>query len=150
MTSIRPAIRQYVSDLLRDGHDVVRHDAADQFISDHPDEIAGATEQLVRDAIAAAMRQLCSERPEDTGQLTLLPGLPAAVSIAPGVVRPLNRCTWADLEIGRSERVENIANAEKRLDEYDADAELLRPLLEGRPDLTVGDVRHLLATAAAS
>lgn len=143
--SIRPLIREHLVQLLVDGHDIVRSDAADQFIAEHPDEIEEHVGELIRRTVNAEIKALCNEHPDAVGQIELFPGLPAAVVIAPGVARPLNRCTWTDLLAGRTERVENIAHAEKALDRYDEDLDRLRPYMEARSELTVAEVRHMLA-----
>lgn len=148
--SIRPLIRQHVAQVLAAGHDIDQPRTADEFIAQHPVEVAEAASQLVRDAVTAAINHIVGERPEDTGQLALLAGLPSAIAVAPGVVRPIDRCTWADIEIGRRVRVQNIAHAEKWLMRYDADALRVRPFLEPHPERTVGDVRHLIEVDQAA
>lgn len=146
--SIRPLIRQRIAALFADGQDVERAKVTEQFIAEHPDEIAEHIDDFVRKTVNAEIKALCNEHPESVGQLALFPGLPAAIVIADGLARPLNRCTWDDLMIGRTERVENIAHAEKSLDRYDDELDRLRPHLESRPGRTVADVRHLLAGAS--
>lgn len=146
--SIRRLIRGYLAELMEAGEDIVRGDATEQFIADHPDEIAQRVHEMVRTAVSAEIKDLCAEHPESIGQLALFPGLPAAVAIAPGVARPLNSCTWGDLQVGRTERVENIAHAEKALLRYDEELERLGPVLADSPARTVGDARHLLSPPA--
>jgi hypothetical protein len=148
--SIRPLIREYLTDLLRDGQDIRNTETANAFIDSHPGEVEDHVAELIRRAVAAEIKALCSEHPESVGQIALFPGLPAAVVVEPGVARPLNRCTWADLLAGRTERVENIAHAEKALDRYDEDLDRLRPIMSRRPELTVADARHLLTERSAS
>lgn len=145
MSSLRTTIRQYLGAELAAGNDIVRGAAADQFIADHPDEVAEHAAALIKRAVDSEIKALCNERPEDTGQVALFPGLPAAIVVADGVARPLNHCTWADLMVGRVERVENIAHAEKALERYDKDLDRVRPHLEPHPERTVADVRLALS-----
>lgn len=145
---LRSEISTYLETLMRDGVDIIHAEAADQFVADHGDQLVEYVSQMVRNQVAQIMKGLCAQRPEDSGQLALLPGLPAAITVAPGVSRPLDACTWADLQIGRTERVENIAHAEKRLDEFDKELDKLAPHMAGDPEMTVADARPRLAAVA--
>ncbi|MBA2558445.1 MAG: hypothetical protein H0V07_00895, partial [Propionibacteriales bacterium] len=127
---IQSEVRTYLAEAIATGRDIVYADVADQFVTAHEDELMEHAADMVRAAVAAVLKNLCAERAEDNGQLSLLPGIPAAIAIAPGVVRPRERCNWADLQVGRVERVSNIAHAEKALDLYDKDLDRLRPHME--------------------
>lgn len=142
--SIRPAIRAYLGALMVSSEQIVMGEAADDFIAGHPDQVDQYAANLIRRAVQAELDALCAERVEDTGQLGLFPGIPAGIHIAPGIVKPRDRCTWADLQIGRRERVENIEHAAKKLDLYDEDLDALRPLMMDDPDLTLADARKRL------
>lgn len=147
--TLRATIRLYLTDLLSAGN-VVIADATDAFIHSHADLINEHADRLVHAAIRAEFKNLCANRPEDEGQLALFAGLPAAIVIADGIAKPLNRCTWDDLQVGRRERVENIAHAEKSLEAYDRELDLLRPHLATSPDKTVGEVRGAIASESAA
>lgn len=151
MTTLRSSLREYVAGLLETADEIVVTDAAAAFVDSHSGEIAEHMQQVVAGWVADQLRALCSERPEDRGQLTLIPGLPAGIVIAPGVVKPRRRCMWPDLLVGRVERTENITYAEKALVLYDEALDRLRPLMESDLGMTVEDaVKRLRAQEVTS
>lgn len=142
--SLRGLIRAFIVDKFSAGETLRTTEIAEEFVTGHCDEIADNADRMARQFVAAEIKRLAGARPDEDGQFSLFPGLPTALTISPGVVKPIDSCTWEDLiGPGRGERVENIANAEKALARYDEDCDLLRPHLAGT-DRTVGDVRHLI------
>jgi hypothetical protein len=133
------AVRDFVSDALFNESTLNPTSLAERFIEAQSAIVDEHAHRLVRDAVRKEIVRRTNERPEDSGQMSLFPGLPAAIRVAENDFRPRDRATWADLQAGRQERVENIANAEKALALYDDDLERLRPYMEDAPEATVAD-----------
>jgi hypothetical protein len=133
------AVREFVSAALSNEDSLNLTSLAKCFIETKSKLIEEHAHHLVHKAVRDEILRRTHERPEDSGQMSLFPGLPAAIRVAENDFRPRDRATWADLQAGRQERVENIANAEKALALYDDDLERLRPYMEDAPEATVAD-----------
>lgn len=147
MSLLTKSIDHYVDDLLASGEDIVHGEAADVFIAAHSDVIGEHVGDLVRREICAAIKKRSQAPAPPMGQGVLFAGLPAAVTIADGITRPIDRCTRADLALGRGVKVDNISAAIAALDAYDTDVARLIPFM-GDDETTVGQIVHRLAGAA--
>ncbi|MFD9948152.1 hypothetical protein ACFWYW_19775 [Nonomuraea sp. NPDC059023] len=137
-------LREYMAKAMTHRDQLVVADIADEFIDAYPDLVEQATRSLVVRAVAAAMKEFCSQDDKGGDQPTLFDGLPVGIVIAPGVIKPRGRCTWADLQVGREERVANIGHAQDRLRRYDFALNRLRMPMQGDPSLTADDAAELL------
>lgn len=58
--------------------------------------------------------------------------------------------TWADLQAGRQERVNNVAAAQAKLDAYDESLLRLEPIMAANPDMTVNEAIQAMARDSAA
>lgn len=105
-------------------------------------------DEAVNNLYAAAAMKNCTDK--GGNQPALFDGLPVGIVIAPGAIKPRGRCTWADFEIGRGERVANIDHAKDRLTRYDAAMDRLRGLMSANPTLTADEAAELLLQGTAN
>lgn len=144
---LQRSIREYCAGLLDGNAPIIHREAAQSYIADHGDVIGFAVEAIVEEHIAKALKSQSQQPAAPIGQGVLL-DLPAAITIADGVTKPLKACTWSDLKLGREYKVANVAAAQESLRRYDQEMNRLRPILSGAPDLTVADAAIALAGAA--
>lgn len=143
MSTLRKEIRYYIDGLLTAGADIVHRDAAQDFVKGHGDVIGFHIEGIVADYIVRELKARSQEPAKTLGQGVLFHGLPAAITIADGVTRPIRCCTRADLTAGREFKVGNIAAARAALKAYDQDLARLMPLMDD-DSVTVEDVAQRL------
>lgn len=132
-------LREYMATAMTHRDQLIVADIADEFIDAYPELVEMETRALVTRAVQSAMKDFCSLDDKGGNQPALFDGLPVGIVIAPGVIKPRGRCTWADLEIGRYERVSNIDHAKDRLTRYDAAMDRLRKLMVANPTLTADE-----------
>lgn len=145
MTMLSKAISAFVTGLLSADEDIVHRDAAHAFIAGNEELIKLHIDGLVESAITAEIKR--RTKVPEPAQDALFDGLPAAVTVADGVTKPIHRCTWDDLVAGRRAKVDNIGAARSALKAYDAALQRVAPLIRSS-GLTLGAVRGDLAAAS--
>lgn len=123
-------ISRFVDHLLEVGDEIVHAEAAEDFVDDHEELVQQHFMQMVIRQITNEIKNRAQAPAKAFGQGVLFAGLPAAVTIAEGRTKPLKVCTWDDLQIGRTFREDNIANAREALLAYDNDLLTLAPVME--------------------
>lgn len=113
-----------------------RREIAERFLDAFPDLAASHLQGLASDHIAKLIKAMCDEATADP--LPLFCGFPAAIVIAPGVVKATANCTLDDLGAGLSYREENVRNARDRLEAYGKSMTAF-VALRVREDETVGE-----------
>lgn len=151
--SVRSILRECAADLLDTEPSVTVDQVVACAYRRHGDAFAAATEQLVLRAARAEVAKLMRDLTEDDEQQTL-PGLslPSAIAVRTPdgtyYVRA-DKATWGELVAGRAVRADNVAAAQAKLDAYDDTMDLLRPLMEPNPCMTVAGALALIAGDAA-
>lgn len=141
---LNEAITEWVNNALSTQESVDPHTAADQFVSDEYDLIQENLAQLIRKQLIAEFKARAKQTPEDSGQLALFPGLPAAFAVGPHDYRPRNRATWEDIMTVVKQRAENKAHVDKAFDRLMTDVDRLRPYMEDHPERTIEEATALL------
>lgn len=133
---LQATVRRYCVGLLSGESAIVHRDAAREFIAEHAELIDTEMRSIVERFVVEAMKEQSQLASDPLAQGVLF-DLPAAITTAPGVTKPLHACTWADLQAGRGLKVDNIDNAQAALDRYDSELRRLAPVMSERPGLTV-------------
>jgi hypothetical protein len=147
MSTLSRSIGEYVDQLLHADEEIVHADAAALFIRQHGDVIGFHVEAIVAKQISAEIKRRSQAPAPPLGQGVLFAGLPAAVTVRPGVTKPIMRCTRDDLMAGLEQKDANITAAVGARLAYLADLDRLLPQMAA--ESTVADVlRQGLAGAA--
>lgn len=151
---IRTVLRECAVDLLGTEPNVTVERIVSCAWSRHSDAFAEATTQMInqaaREIVANLLRDLTEDEEQD--QLTLPGlGLPSAIAVQTPdgtyYVRS-DKATWPELQAGRKVRVENVARAAARLDDYDEALANLAPIMEADHAITVADALRKMVEAA--
>lgn len=136
MSTLSKSISSYVDRLLASDVEIVHADAADLFIRQHGDVIGFHVEAIVAREIAAEIKKRSQAPAPPLGQGVLFAGLPAAVTVRPGVTKPIRLCTRADLLAGLEQKDHNIAAAVSARLAYLADLDELLPHMDEATTVT--------------
>lgn len=145
--TVRDAIRAYVEQALGSDRAVDIARTASEFADGYVDTLASDRDSLRHLLMAEAARQLKAQakQPEpDQPQLW-----EAARTIAPGVIKRTEACTFAEMQASHDLKATNAANVNRALERDRVLLERLRPLMEGT-DLTVSEAAALMATRSAA
>ncbi len=110
------ALRAYATGQIAQPGEHKRQEIADGFLDDNPELAREWMRALASKQIAELIKGLCDQPEADP--LPLFSGFPAAIAIAPGVVKATQHCTLDDLGAGLAYRQENVRNARERLKAY--------------------------------
>lgn len=138
-------LREYMATAMTTRDQLVVAEIADEFIDEYPELVEQEKRALVFRAVQSAMKDLCSLDDKGGDQPALFDGLPVGIAVAPGVIKPRNKCNWADLMVGRDERKANIGHARDRFKRYNDALRRLRPLMSVNPHLTVEQAAAMIA-----
>lgn len=131
-------LREFAHDAITSPGEHQRHEIAEAFIAEHPELVETAVRELAERQINSVIKALC-DADADAAQSDLFGGLPVAISFGDGRVKAIEHCTLADLEVGRANRMDNVAHARRRLRQYDEAVQRIAALAR-TPDETVGDI----------
>ena len=146
--TFRSRLRSYTAEAISEPGEHSRGDIAQAFLAENAELAQVALIRLAERQVDALIKEMCDADPDDP-QLRLFDGLPAAIAVAPGVVKAIEQCTPEDLQIGEKHRIDNIRSARGRLDRYRTGVRTY--LAQRQGDETVGDTaRRLGAGEAAS
>lgn len=118
------------------------------------DVFADETNRLVWDAARRIAKSVMRKFSEDDDGQQRLPGLhlPTAIAVPQEhgqyAYVQSEKATWADLQAGRTVRVDNVERAQARLDLYDDSLERLRPFMENDASCSVAEALRREAEAA--
>lgn len=139
--NVHAVLRECAVDLLDTEPNVTVEQVVGCAYRRHGDAFAEQAQAMVlasaRTIVANLMRDLSGE----DEQLSIPGlGLPSAIAVPAEAgtyyVRS-DKATWPELLAGRQVRADNVAAAQRKLDAYDESVEMLRPFMEGRPEVTV-------------
>jgi len=116
MNDFNKQLRAFASDEISKPGEHKRRQIADKFLAAHPDLAHDYVLELASTQVAKLIKQMCDESGADP--LPLFSGFPAAIVIAPGVVKATANCTLDDLGAGLEYRKENLRHAQERFEEY--------------------------------
>lgn len=141
MTSFRKRLREYAIGQISGEGEHKRTELAAAFLADNLDVAREYMQDLAERQIAELIKELCDEPAQDP--LPIFAGFPAAITVAPGVVKATENCTLNDLGIGLEYRRKNVSDAQRKLAEY-GDAMARFEALRTREDETVGECAQRL------
>lgn len=153
--SVNAVLRECAVDLLETEPKVTVEQIVGCAYRRHGDEFAAKAEQMVLASARTIVANLLRDLTDDDGDEQLafdgFGGLPSAIAVqSPDgtyYVRA-DKATWPELLAGRDIRAENVARAQVRLDAYDSTLDMLRPLMESNPSLTVAQAVARMSEAA--
>lgn len=151
MKQWQESLRNFIDERSEVGH-VVIAGLAEEFCSSHRDElIADADAHMLRRVAAEAKNYMHAGAFTSQGQ-TFFEGmdLPAFIAVRKTGAEEIyyvrtGNATWADLEAGRQERVNNVTAAQTKLEAYDESLYRLRPIMENNPTMTTNEALITLA-----
>lgn len=153
--SVRALLRECVTDLLDTEPSVTVEQVVACAYRNHRDEFEADAERMVLQSARSIVAQMMRDFTEDDDEQLTLPGfgLPSAICVqSPNgtyYVRS-DKATWPELLAGRQVRADNVTAAQRKLDRYDDALDVLRPLMESHPTVTVADAVRVRAHGAAS
>lgn len=118
MSTFTKRLRAFAADRISAPGEHKRAEIADAFLDEHPDIAHEYLRELASKKVADLIKDLCDE--PDGDPLPIFAGIPAAIAIAPGVVKASANCTLDDLGAGLEYRRQNIRHAQQRFDRYAA------------------------------
>lgn len=151
--SFRSLIRPLVVEIIERGRPIIAADVVKEAQRRYPDEFFDETERLAFNAATREVKDVLRSLTEDDNSPQLaLPGLtlPSVIAIpveGDYVYQRTSACRWDDVLAGRTVRSDNVTAAQQKLDTYDENIEVLRPLMESS-GLTVGQAIKKLAVAS--
>lgn len=116
MTEFHQQLRAFALDEITKPGEHKRREIADKFLAAHPDLAHEYALELASNQVAKLIKQMCDESGVEV--LPIFSGFPAAIVIAPGVVKATANCTLDDLGAGLAYRRENLRHAQERFEEY--------------------------------
>lgn len=146
MTAFSKTLRTFALDQIGTPGEHKPAQIAAEFLDRNPDLAREYIRELAERRVAELVKDLCDEPAQDP--LPLFSGFPAAITVAPGVVKAIDHCNLDDLGAGLAYRADNVRNAQKRLEEYRLSMAKFDMLRE-RPDETVGELSQRLRDSAA-
>lgn len=120
------------------------NDIVDVAEAQYPQLVAAQGEHLVRQQMGRIVRDALRQSARTSAQLAL-PGLklPSAIAVRENgsdvYYVATRQATWAELQAGETERVENVTSAQASLDEYREGLRILEPVMSDDLTLTVVD-----------
>ena len=114
--SLRKILRQYVAEQVAKPGEHKKAELAAAFLDEHADLAAEYLRELAEKRVAELIKEMCDE--PDVDPLPLFSGFPAAIAVAPGVVKATANCDLNDLGAGLGYREENVRHAQDKLRDY--------------------------------
>lgn len=153
--NVHAVLRECAADLLDTEPNVTVEQIVGCAYRRHGDAFAEHAQQLVlasaRTIVAKLLRDLTADEDGDEQLSFGFVGLPSAICVqhpdGTYYVRA-DKATWPELLAGRDVRVDNVARAQVKLDAYNDTLDLLRPVMEANPTLTVSEAVARLSEAA--
>lgn len=139
--SFRKMLRAFAAEQIGKPGEHKRQELADAFLDQNPELAREYMRDLASKHVAGLIKDLCDESGPDP--LPLFAGFPAAIAIAPGVVKSTANCTLDDLGAGLSYREQNVRNARERLEAYGRSMEAFVSLRNAETE-TVGECSERL------
>jgi hypothetical protein len=152
--SFRNFLRPLVLEMLEDGRAVIAADVVKEAQVRYPDEYADEVGRLAFNAANREVKDFLKSLSEDDDSPQLaLPGLdlPSVIAIPTEggfVYKATASCDWGELRAGLSTREQNVAAAQRKLDAYLEQLDLLRPVMEGT-SLTTQEAARILAEGSS-
>ena len=147
----RQLIRPIVIEMISTGKPTIAADIVKEARRRHPVEFADETNRLAFNAATREAKDVLRSLSEDDESPQLsLPGLtlPSVIAIPTEggdyTYRLAATCKWPELVSGRSIRADHVEAAQRKLDTYDENIEVLRPHMEGT-SLTVKQAARRIA-----
>ena len=150
------SLRDFVDERSETGHLVIAA-LAEEFCLSHRAELASDAEAHILRRVSTEMRAYLHAGAFMSQKQMMFEGmdLPAFIAVRRSdseeifYVRTGN-ATWADLEAGRQERVNNVAAAQAKLDSYDESLIRLQPIMASSPAMIVDEALSILARESAA
>lgn len=114
--SLRKILREYVAEQIGQPGEHKKAELAAAFLDNHADLAAEYLRELAEKRVAELIKELCDEPVPDP--LPLFAGFPAAIAVAPGVVKATANCGLNDLAAGLEYRRQNVLHAQDRMEKY--------------------------------
>lgn len=114
--SLRKKVREFAAELISGPGEHKKSEIAAQFLNEHGDYAAEYLRELAEMRVAELIKEMCDEQHKDA--LPMFAGLPAAIAVAPGVVKATANCTLDDLGAGLENRRQNLQRAAEKFDAY--------------------------------
>jgi hypothetical protein len=112
MSTLRKALRTYVAQQVAKPGEHKKAELAASFLDEHDELAREYMRELAERAVADLIKDLCDE--SDIDPLPIFSGFPAAIAVAPGIVKATSNCLLDDLGVGMNNREENVQNAERK------------------------------------
>jgi hypothetical protein len=148
--SFRAFLRPLVLEMLEGGHQLIAADVVKEAQIRYPAEYGDEVDRLAFNAANREVKDFLKSLSEDDDSPQLaLPGLDLPSVIAIPVeggfaYKSTASCDWSELGAGLSTREINVASAQRKLDTYRENLDLLRPVMEGTPLTTAEAARKLM------
>lgn len=139
--SLRKELRAYVAGELAKPGEHKKAELAASFLDDHRQLAIQYMRELAERQVAELIKELCDE--PDADPLPLFSGFPAAIAVAPGVVKATVNCNLNDLAAGLEYRRQNVQHALQRFEEY-GDSMAKFELMRSSETETVGECAERL------
>lgn len=114
--SLRKMLREYLAERLTQPGEHKKAELAAAFLDDNADLAREYLRELAEKRVAELIKEFCDEQAPDP--LPLFSGFPAAIAVAPGVVKATANCDLDDLGAGLAYREENVRHAQDKLRDY--------------------------------
>lgn len=114
--SLRKQLRAYVAEQIAQPGEHKKAELAAAFLDEHSDLAREYMRDLAEKQVAGLIKDLCDE--SETDPLPVFSGFPAAIAVAPGVVKATANCNLNDLGAGLEYRRQNLRHAQERLEAY--------------------------------
>lgn len=151
VVSFRQLIRPLVIEMISTSKPTIAADIVKEAQRRYPVEFADETNRLAFNAATREAKDVLRSLSEDDESPQLsLPGLtlPSVIAIPTEggdyMYRLTATCEWSELVRGRAVRADHVQAAQRKLDTYDENIEVLRPHMEGT-SLTVKDAARRIA-----
>lgn len=147
--SFRGFLRPLVLEMLEGGHRLIAADVVKEAQVRYPSEYADEVDRLAFNAANREVKEFLKSLSEDDDAPQLaLPGLDLPSVIAIPVeggfaYKSTASCNWEELSAGLSTREANVTAAQRKLDTYIEQLDLLAPLMEGTSLTTAEAARKL-------
>ena len=142
MNDLRTAVSEAWSRALDDERTVAIPDVADRIMEDYPDVVSQESERLVRSSIVRMLKDNANRETEESSQLSLF-GFPSVIAVpvvgSGFVYMQSMKATLRDLTSGAEVRELNNRRTQVRLDQYNGALDLVRPIMEGNPEMTLAE-----------
>lgn len=151
--TFRNLLRPLALEMVSSGRPVIAADIVREAQRRYPDEYVAEVDRLAWNAAQREVKDVLHSLSEDDQSAQFaLPGLdlPSIIAVPTEggefAYRATGACTWDDLVAGRSVRSDNVTAAQAKLDSYDGNLTLLRPVMEGTKLTTAEAARKLAAS----